>query len=100
MALSVTISTPSGNTPVPCTVSGNAQPDAGQTLCGMGYQINAGPINSLPSTSYTPTGGSYSFTLQTSDCPTVGQAYLLTVYAGETPSGNFANDSDNIVRTS
>jgi hypothetical protein len=93
----VSISTPTGNTAIPCTASGNAQPVSGDTLVAMGYQIDTGPIN--PISHFIPAGGAWSFTLTVTDCPVVGTNYLLTVYAGDS-SGTFNTDSVNFVRTS
>ncbi len=93
----VSISTPSGNTAIPCTASGSAQPSAGNTLSGMAYQVDGGQMN--PFTNFVPGGGAWSFQLTVSDCPTVGLCYQLTVYAGDT-SGNFGTDSVTFTRTS
>lgn len=93
----VTISSPTGNTAVPCTASGNASPSAGQTLGGMAYQIDNGPMRSF--TGLIPAGGAWSFPLTTTDCPTVNATYLLTVYAGQYPGGGMNTDSTHITRT-
>jgi hypothetical protein len=93
----VSISAPSGNTAIPSTASGSAQPSAGNTLAGMAYQIDGGQMN--PFTNFVPGGGAWSFQLTVADCMTIGQNYQLTVYAGDT-SGNFASDSVNFTRTS
>jgi hypothetical protein len=95
---SVGIVNPVGATVIAVTATGFAQPTAGNSLAGMGYQINAGPIKSFGG--FPPGGGSWTFLLTTSDCPTVGIGYVLTVYAGESPSGNFNHASVNFVRTS
>jgi hypothetical protein len=95
----VTISSPTGNTAIPTGATGNASPSAGYQLSGMAYQIDSGSVNSLPSTAYPAGGGVWNFQLQTSDCPTIGQQYLLTVYAGDT-SGNFNTAAVTITRTS
>src|SRR6187200_3352583 len=94
----VTITTPTSNTAIPTPASGTAFPSAGQTLAGMAYQIDNGPINSFPG--FTPNGGNWGFTLTTSDCPTVNATYLLTVYAGQMPGGGMNTDSTHITRTS
>jgi hypothetical protein len=65
----------------------------------MVYQIDSNPTNALPAADYTAAGGSWQFTLSTTDCPHVGTAYLLTVYAGDS-SGNFNHDSISFTRTS
>jgi hypothetical protein len=93
----VSISSPTGNTAVPCTASGSAQPSAGYTLQGMTYTIDSAPGGQI--TNFVAMGGSWSFTLSTTDCPTVGDSYLLTVYAGD-DSGAFGMDSVQITRTS
>jgi hypothetical protein len=98
MALSVVISSPSGNTPVPCTVSGTATPSAGNTLGGMGWSINGGSAQGVI-TNFPPGGGQWSFTLPASACPQQGQDYTLEVTAGEMPGGDFTSDSDSIIPT-
>src|SRR5438128_1935237 len=95
----VSISTPAGNTAVPCAASGTAAPsEAGQTLAAMGYQIGTGSIKAF--TSFLPGGDGWSLQLTLADCPTVGASYLLTVYAGESPAGRMGTASSLIVRIS
>ncbi len=93
----VSISTPSGSTAIPCTASGTAAPSPGKTLVAMGYQINSGPIH--PINNFTSGGGPWNFQLTQSDCPVIGANYLLTVYAGQ-DSGDFGTDAVNFTRSS
>jgi hypothetical protein len=93
----VNISAPGSSTAIACTASGNAAPSPGNTLSGMGYQIDSGPINGFQS--FNPNGGLWSCGLTPNDCPVVGNTYLLTIYAGDS-SGNFNNTSTTFTRTS
>jgi hypothetical protein len=97
MAVSVSLSNLNNGDQIaiPYTVNGTTTLSGGATsVVAMSYQMNNGTRKPI-----MPPYGSFSFTISTTDCPTVGASYTLTVWADDNmggtdhPSFNFTRSS-------